>query len=280
MEEEYAPGPMQETTALTEKHAPRYDGGEGLSGGGPSGGTNPVDGDEDAPEGTASISEVLMSTYVLGNLLLSAVLTFLFPLLFFYFIFILGRVDQHPDGRFAWTANHVVVTLGIGPLVTALAAGASFTLFLTENHAAGRFPLLCKESVARLECCLPCVALSRGCWRFSVVRHLVIGLVASAVLVPSGYCAYIFGYTFNPFGAWATVLPWTTVFVPVLYVTITVPVVIPWCCLGYAVPANYARVARLHAKHVFTEDEEQKPVNFGPAWLRDLANRAAVSAIS
>ena len=178
---------------------------------------------DDAAPPSATVCSILCSPFCLLQLLFNITASFAGPLACFWLIF----SSMGPE---VWDGGPMLSVVIASPWACALAANAFIPIGIPDAFAYGWFAVVPTE---RLSCTL-CLFPFLHC-RLGVIRHLCLGCYAAILWIPAvGLLArYVEGPemsadTFVFFG------PACIAALPVL--------VVPLGLLGFALPANYARV--------------------------------------
>ena len=176
-----------------------------------------------------NIQQVMKSKFVILQVIINTVGSFIGPLITFYLLFSVAST-----GPYAWNGSQLVGVV-VGSLI-----GSPFFIFalmpigMPEALKRGWFYTLKIENVSpRWLFILPFLK-DKSIWRYAMARHVILGLILGIVYVP--IALLIARYAFETFSTWELI------FFNVIYLVCLAPPVVIFGLVGYAMEYNLSLV--------------------------------------
>lgn len=194
--------------------------------------TNLFDEDQYAP----SVREVLLSKFVLIQVLFNVVASVVGPIIMFALMF--AVLDQGPYQAL----GPELVGVGWGSLILSpLLIFALMPVAMPEAVEMGWFKPIKLETCGRWRLVLPYLGIGR-CWRWAPLRHLCLGAIVGLVYFPA--LLVIAKFVMGP-----TLSTRTLIWFLVCYTGALAPPITALGCLGYAVEHNLAPTIGMMLPH-------------------------------
>ena len=198
-------------------------------------GVSGLNDDDDSSVRSWTMSAVLCCKFCLAQLLVNMVLSFAFPLGFFWVIFY-PHTATAPTS-YAVMSPQVLVAIVASPWMCAVVSGGLLPMSMPEAFQSGWFGTLSTRDARRLHCVLPCLRS-----RYGLVRHLALGTLVAPAWI-SAMLVLLRHFVGTRLSA--------TLFIYLVpaYIATLPLVLLPLAVLGFAAPASYARVRETMPMH-------------------------------
>lgn len=188
---------------------------------------NVEDNNKDELYYASNLQQVILSKFVISQVVFNTLGSFIGPLATFYLLF--GVASQGP---YQWNGSQLIGVVVGSLLGSPLFIFALIPIGMPEALKNGWFYKLRVEHVPQwLLCVLPFLRNDKKIWRYATIRHAVLGLICGILYVPAAIL--IARYGIGP-----TLSTWELIFFNVVYLVCLAPPITIFGLVGYAQHMN------------------------------------------
>ncbi|KAL7454377.1 hypothetical protein ACHAWC_006019 [Mediolabrus comicus] len=176
----------------------------------------------------SNVRQVVLSKFVITQVIINTLGSFIGPLITFYCLF--GLLSQGP---YVWNGSQLVGVV-VGSLVgSPLFIFALMPIGIPEALKNGWFYKLRVKDVHPkwLLCVLPFLRDDKRIWRYSTIRNCMLGLICGIIYVP-------LAILIARYGVGPTLTTWELIFFNVIYLVCLAPPITIFGLVGYAMEQN------------------------------------------